>query len=263
MGYLALLRLPGFLEQSGRQPEGTLLTFLAEAWQYSQLQKKALDSVPETAGLTQTFDKLFNRLLDRMEKTSPDFSQICQWFKTPPGDLLETQSVQSMYPLMEVAIKNNWIAVLYDPATQGLISDCLTFWGANGQHELVEKTVISLSQGLTGDSIERQLALTHLMDARPWVRHPQLLDEIFGKLNLLLANETKSGALQFALLLAWDLMEPSLENNRETQVMNLMATLHFHADEDSSPFMERSHIARHWLFERSTPEVIRRLVHCA
>src|SRR6185295_3413397 len=33
--------------------------------------------------------------------------------------------------------------------------------------------------------------------------------------------------------------------------------------EDVEAFPERSHIARHWLFERSTPELIRRFVYCA
>ncbi|HEY5038324.1 MAG TPA: HEAT repeat domain-containing protein, partial [bacterium] len=50
---------------------------------------------------------------------------------------------------------------------------------------------------------------------------------------------------------------------REKPVLTLLSTLHFHADEDITAFPERSHIARHWLFERSTPELTRRFVRCA
>jgi hypothetical protein len=48
-----------------------------------------------------------------------------------------------------------------------------------------------------------------------------------------------------------------MEKGQELPVLTLLSTLHFHADEDISTFPERSHIARHWLFERSTPELIR------
>jgi hypothetical protein len=240
-----------------------LLSFVAEAWQFSQLQKKAIGSSPEMAGLTQSFEKLFDRLLDRMEKTSPEFKSIYQWFKTPPGELLENQVVFSMYPLVEVAVKNGWTSVLFDPTTEGLVNDCLTYWGANGKHELVEKTVGCLAEGLSGDISERSLALTHLMDARPWVRNPELLEKVLGQLNSLLANETYPSLYQSSLLLAWDLMGYAMENGKESSVLTLLSTLHFHADEDNSTFPERSHIARHWLFERSTPELVRRFVHCA
>jgi hypothetical protein len=89
------------------------------------------------------------------------------------------------------------------------------------------------------------------------------LERVLRELNSLLAKETQPSLYQSALLLSWDLIEPALGASREAPVLNLLATLHFHADEDSSPFPERTSIARHWLFEKSTPQLILRLVRCA
>jgi hypothetical protein len=240
-----------------------LLSFVAEAWQFSQIQKKSIASSAESAELAQSFEKLFDRLLDRLEKSSPEMRNIYDWFKTPPGDVMDNQVALSMYPLLEVAVKNGWTSVLFDPATEGLVNECLAYWGANGKHELVEKTVGSLADSLGGDALERQLALTHLMDARPWVNNLDLAQKVLTQLNQLLANETSPSLYQSALLLAWDLVHPLLDGGREQPVLSLLSTLHFHADDDLSSFPDRSHIARHWIFERSTPELIRRFVRCA
>jgi hypothetical protein len=258
----SLTAAPDILEVEGKTGEA-LLSFVAEAWQFSQMQKRGLSRSPEAAELTKSFEKIFDRLLDRMEKSSPEFKNIYQWFKTSSGELMEDQVITAMFPLMEVAVKNNWTAILFDPATEGLVNDCLTHWGANGKHELLEKTVIYLAEGLNGDTLERHLALTHLRDARPWVGTPELLEKVLGRLNSLLANETFPALYQSALLLAWDLMEPAMEKGLEQPVLTLLSTLHFHADEDITTFPERAHIARHWLFERSTPELTRRFVRCA
>src|SRR5207245_1672425 len=86
--------------ESSAKTNEALLGFVAEAWQYSQLQKKNIGASPEMVGLTQSFDKLFDRLLDRMEKASPEFKDVYQWFKSPPAGLLENQVVMAMYPLM-------------------------------------------------------------------------------------------------------------------------------------------------------------------
>jgi hypothetical protein len=249
-------------ETEARSSEA-LLSFVAEAWQYSQLQKKNLNASPEMTGLALSFEKLFDRLLDRMEKSSPEFSHIYQWFRTPQGELIQGHVASSMYPLLEVAVRNNWMAILFDPATEGLVNECLAYWGANGKQELVEKAVHCLAQSLSGDSFERQLALTHLMDARPWVRQSTLVREVLDHLNSLLATETTPGLYQTALLLAWDLMEPAMADGNEQSALTLLSTLHFHADEDIASFPERASIARHWLFERSTPDLIRRFVLCA
>ncbi len=250
-------------DSSADETNKALLSFIAEAWQFSQLQRKALEETPEVANLLQSFDKLFDRLLDRMQKSSPAFKNIYAWFKTPQGELLEGDAIISMYPLLETAIRNNWTSVLFDPSTEGLVNDCLAYWGANGEHELVEKTVTALAEGLNGDGLERQLSLNHLMDARPWVRNPELLEKVLDQLNSLLANETYPGIYQSALLLAWDLMEPAMELEKDQPALTLLSTLHFHADEDVAAFPERSHIARYWLFEHFTPELIRRFVYCA
>ena len=239
------------------------LSFVAEAWQFSQLQKRALGDAPGMAALVLSFDRLFERLLDRMEKASPEAASIYQWFKAPPGELLESQAVFAMYPLLEVAVLNGWTSVLFDPATEGLVNDCLAYWGANGRHDLVERTVRCLAEGLSGDTTERGLALTHLMDARPWVSHAELVDVVLNQINSLLAHETYASLYQSGLLLAWDLLGPAMLNRQEPAVLSLLSTLHFHADEDTAAFPERCHIARHWLFERSTPELVRRFIQCA
>jgi hypothetical protein len=240
-----------------------LLGFVAEAWQFSQIQRRTLGTSTEMSHLLETFDQLFNRLLDRMEKSSPDFKNIYAWFKNPTGDFLADGEATSMYPLLEIAIKNGWPSVLFDPATEGLVSDCLTYWSNNNQQSLIEKTVFSLADGLRGNPMERQLALTHLMDARPWVKNAKLVEKVLDQLNVLIASEVYPGTYQSALLLAWDLVEAALDLNKEQPVLTLLATLHFQADDEASTFPECSSIARHWLYERSTPELIRRLVNCA
>ena len=153
--------------------------------------------------------------------------------------------------------------MLFDPATEGLVSDCLTHWGNNNQQDLIEKTVFSLADGLRGNPMERQLALTHLMDARPWVKNAKLVEKVLDQLNALIASEVYPGTYQSALLLSWDLVEAALDLNIEQPVLTLLATLHFQADDEVAAFPECSIIARHWLYERSTPELIRRLVNCA
>ncbi|HUO57676.1 MAG TPA: HEAT repeat domain-containing protein [bacterium] len=240
-----------------------LLSFVAEAWQYSQLQKRNLGASAEMSDLAQSFSKLFGRLLDRMESVTPDFKNIYQWFKSPPGQLMENETVTAMFPLLEVAMKNDWSAVLFDPATEGLVNDCLTYWGANGRHDLVEKTVCCLSDALGGGLLERPLALNHLMDARPWVRNPELLERVLDRLNSLMAHETEPSLYQSALLLAWDLMDAAVDAGRDRAALTLLATLHFHCDDDNEGFPDRSRIARHWLYERSTPERIRRFSRLA
>lgn len=248
----------------GPQTQEALLSFVAEAWQHAQLQKKNAGASPEMNNLTESFDRLFDRLLDRMEKTSPEFSNIHQWFSAPQGSLLETQVSAAMVPLLESAVKNEWMAVLFDPATEGLVGECLAYWGANGKEELVEKTVGYLAERLGGDAFERQLALAHLMDARPWVRNAPLLKKVLSRLNKLLAEENSAGLYQTALLLAWDLVEPALAwSLEEEESLNLLAILHFHTDDESAPFPERQRIARYWLFERSTPDLIRRFAFSA
>ena len=250
-------------KSEGERTNEALLSFVAEAWQFSQVQKKSLTASAESAELARSFEKLFDRLLDRLEKTTPEMRNIYNWFKASPGDLLDEQVATSMYPLLEAAVKNNWTSVLFDPATEGLVNECLAYWGANGKHELVDRTVGCLADSLGGDARERQLALTHLMDARPWVNNVDLAQKVLTQLNQLLANETSPSLYQSALLLAWDLVDPLMEGGREQPVLTLLSTLHFHADEELPSFPDRSRIARHWLFERSTPEMIRRFVRCA
>ncbi len=247
----------------GAPTQEALLSFVAEAWQHAQLQKKNINASPEMADLSESFERLFDRLLDRMEKTSPQFSNIHQWFNARQGAFLENQMTASMVPLLEAAVQNGWTAVLFDPATEGLVGECLASWGANGKEELVEKTVGCLAERLLGDPFERQLALAHLMDARPWVRNADLLRKVLDRLTRLLAAESSPGLYQTALLLAWDLLVPALAGGGGEEALNLLSTLHFHADEESPAFAERSRIARHWLFERSTPDLVRRFVDCA
>ncbi len=247
----------------GPATQETLLSFVAEAWQHAQLQKKNIGASPEMANLSESFDRLFDRLLDRMEKTSHQFSDIRQWFNAPHGTFLENQVTASMVPLLEAAVQNGWMAVLFDPATEGLVGECLALWGANGREDMVEKTVGCLAERLVGDPFEKQMALAHLMDARPWARNAALLRKVLDRLNRLLAQETSPGFYQTALLLGWDLLEPALAGGGEEEALNLLSTLHFHADEENPAFPERSRIAHHWLFERSTPDLIRHLVYFA
>ncbi len=247
----------------GDAAQETLLTFLAEAWQYAQLQRRQASTSSESAALAHSFEKLFDRLLDRVENNNPGFESIARWFKAGDGELLGKDTAEAMVPLMETAVTHGWTSVLFDPSTAGLVNDCLAHWGSEGKAELVEKTVNSLAEGLRGDRYERELALTHLMDARPWVHRTELVDKVLENLNHLLGSETSPSLYQSGLLLAWDLVEPALETTNESHILTLLATLHFHADEDHPSFPDRNRIARHWLFERSTPDLVRKLASCA
>ncbi|HVZ80092.1 MAG TPA: HEAT repeat domain-containing protein [bacterium] len=249
-------------EPADRTPE-MLLSFLAEAWQFAQLQKKNLGEGSDPGFMMRSFDKLFDRLLDRVEKTSPELANIAQWFRTPEGQLLDTETIQAMFPLLEVAVRNHWTAVLYDPATEGLVNECLAYWDSKGRKDLVEGTVRCLAQGLQGSRLEKHLALTHLMDARPWFKNPDLSREVLGSLTRLLGEEKVPGHYQSALLLAWDLLEPALAASHDREVLALLTTLHFHAEEDIADFPERAGIARQWIYGRSTPDMVRRFARLA
>jgi hypothetical protein len=239
-----------------------LLSFVAEAWQFSQLQKRSVRELPSAESLSRSFDQIFNRLLERAERSSPTFSGIAQWFKAPAGEFLEKGSVQAMLPLLETAVRNGWTSVFFDPATEGLVGEALTQWGSAGRHDLLETSVIRLAEALGDDGTERRLALSHLMDARPWAADPKLVEAVLGRLVGRLASETDPADYQSALLLAWDLLEPALESGLEKEAVALLSTLHFHAEETEPEHRERTRIARHWLFERSTPRLARKLVEC-
>jgi hypothetical protein len=254
---------PHFPEEPADRTPEMLLSFVAEAWQFSQLQKRNLSQGSDPASMMRSFNKLFDRLLDRIEKVSPDLANIAQWFRTPEGQLLETETTQAMFPLLEVAVRNNWTAVLYDPATEGLVNECLAYWDSHGQKDLVEHTVRCLAQGLKGTSLEKQLAMSHLMDARPWIKNSEVTREVLAGLIQLLGEERVPGHYQSALLLAWDLLEPAMAAGHDSEVLSLLTTLHFHADEDLNDFRERAPIARHWLYERSTPDLTRRFARLA
>jgi len=252
------LPVPEALPVAAPAVDEALLGFVAEAWQYSLSQRTAAGT-----GSDESFQKLFFRLLDRLEGTSPGLSEITRWFKAPEGEWVEGTTELAMMPLMEVALRNGWTSVLFDPTTEGLVSDCLAHWGSDGKEDLVEKAVSRLSEGLSGTPTEKQLALAHLQDPRPWVSNPALVEKVLSRLNALLASETLAGPYQSALLLAWDLSGPALSSGKDGSVLTLLSTLHFHADENEASFPERSRIARHWLFERSNPDLVRRLAFCA
>ncbi len=238
-----------------------LLGLLAEAWQYSQVLKRYKTAHPETQALDQAFDRLFTRMLTKLENLSPEFTAIHDWFTTPEGEPLQNPMVESMRPLMEVAVQNGWTSILGDPATEGLVVDCLTTWGATGKHDLVEKTVTALSESLLRPN-EKRLALIHLRDSRPWIRNPQILRIVLRRLVNMIAGEAEAATYQTALLLAWDLLEPAIETlkNEPDPVLALLSTLQLHAEDDAPLFKERPQIARYWLYEKTHSEMMRRLV---
>jgi hypothetical protein len=54
------------------QNHQALLDFAEESWEFFQTHQKKLQSLLETKDLNEDFDRLFKRLLDRMEKTFPE-----------------------------------------------------------------------------------------------------------------------------------------------------------------------------------------------
>ncbi|HVM32584.1 MAG TPA: hypothetical protein VMU88_05575 [bacterium] len=242
-----------------------LLASVAEAWHFSRLLKKTPGATEDKPATDKAYSQFFNHLLDRLETAAPDLKGIVQWFRTSQGEVVDNDAVLAMMPLMEIAVRHQWTVVLFDPATEGLVNDCLGLWSAQGKGDLVEKTVTALAEGLNRTESERRVALTHLMDARPWVANPSLLGKVLEQLCQLLGAEKNPGLYQSALLSAWDLVEPALQTHNESSALSLFSTLHFHADDDepSAAFPERASIARHWLFERSNPELIRQMTLCA
>ncbi len=243
------------------QENDVLMDFLAEAWQFSRLLRKTTPSTPQSLELVSAFDRLFDRLLGHMAETSPELEKISNWFKKPEGN--DDNPPEALFSLLEVAVQKDWTSVLLDPGTRELVGRCLAHWGANGRHELVEKTVFRLAEGLRGPTEEKQVALAHLADARPWIHQTGLLEKALEGLTSALAGETLAGLYQTELLLAWDLVVPALDASKEDPALALLSTLHFHCEEDASPFPERASIARHWLFEKSTPPLTLRLARCA
>jgi hypothetical protein len=251
-------------ELTARDRSGVLLELLAEAWQYSQLLKRHKYSHPEADPIDRAFDRLFRRMLTKLEGVSPEFGSIQEWFSTPEGEALPERVALSMVPLMETALRNGWTSVMCDPSTEGLVTDCLAEWGANGKHELVERAVTALSESLLRPG-EKRLALSHLRDSRPWIRNTPLVATVLRRLVRAVAEEWEPATYQTALLLAWDLMEPAIEGlkSEPDAVLSLVATLQLHAEDETPPFRDRPVIARHWLFERTRPETMSRLVMMA
>ena len=54
------------------QNHQALLDFAEESWRFFHTEQKIMKSSPEMNRLTEDFDQLFKRLMDRMEKTLPD-----------------------------------------------------------------------------------------------------------------------------------------------------------------------------------------------
>lgn len=248
-------------ELSVRDRTELLLGLLAEAWQYSQTLKRHKSAHPEAEPIDRAFDRLFNRMLAKLEAVSPEFGSIHEWFATPEGDTLTDQAVSSMVPLLETAVRNGWTSVMCDPATEGLVTDCLAEWGSTGKHELVERAVLALSESLLRPG-EKRLALSHLRDSRPWIRNPELLAIVLRRLVKCIAGEWDPGTYQTALLLAWDLLPTAIETlgAEPEPVLSLLSTLQLHAEDEMPPFQERPVLARHWLYERTDPALLKRLV---
>ena len=241
-----------------------LLELLAEAWQYSQLLKRHKSAHPEADPLDRVFDRLFNRMLSKLEAVSPKFGAIHDWFSTPEGETVEERTVEGMFLLMEAAVKNGWTSVMCDPATEGLVTDCLATWGSTGKHALVERAVEALSESLLRPD-ERRLAISHLRDSRPWIRNADLLATVLRRLVRMIAGEWDPAMYQTALLLAWDLLEPAIAllKSDPQPVLALLSTLQLHAEDETPSFKDRPNIARHWLYEKTNSEMMRQLVMLA
>jgi len=242
-----------------QDPDG-LVALVAEAWQLSQAVNHHMKENPQAQVFAKVFQRFFQHLLDRIGGLSPELGAIQGWFQCPQGEPVEDHMESAMKSLLSTAVSHGWTAVLYDPSTSGLVSECLAEWGANGRHELVEKTVEALAKGLQGSEVDRELALTHLMDSRPWVGNTRLLQVILDRLTAQLSEETDPALYQKGLLIAWDLLEPALEAQHTTSVLALLATLHMHADDEAPAFAERPALVRHWILGKSSPELVRRLV---
>jgi len=241
----------------------SMLVLVAEGWQLSRQVQHHLVETPQARAFLQLFRRFFAHFLDRISTVSGEMESIQGWFKIPEGDEVKAPMEDAMRDLLAVAVEKGYTDVLYDPAAAGLVSECLAHWGATGQHDLVEQTVGALARGLQRDVQDRELALTHLMDSRPWVSNSHLVGVILDRLTAQLSEETNPGLYQKGLLIAWDLLEPAVEANLETQVLSLLSTLHLHADDEAPLFRERPALVRQWILGKSRPELIRSLVALA
>jgi hypothetical protein len=86
---------------------------------------------------------------------------------------------------------------------------------------------------------------------------------ILDRLTAQLSEETNPGLYQKGLLIAWDLLEPAVEADLENQVLALLSTLHLHAEDEAPAFPERPAIVRQWIYGKSSPDLVRKLVGLA
>ena len=240
-----------------------MLVLVAEAWQLSRQVERHLADTPQARTFMHVFRSFFGHLLDRVGAVSSEMESIQGWFRCPEGDQVETKVEDAMRDLLAVAMEKGYTDVLYDPAAAGLVSECLAHWGATGRHDLVEQTVQVLARGLQRDVDVRECALTHLMDSRPWVSNSRLVGDLLDRLTAQLSEETHPGLYQKGLLIAWDLLEPAVEAGLENQVLGLLSTLHLHADDEAPLFPERPALVRQWIYGKSNPDLVRKLVDLA
>lgn len=245
-------------------PELTsMLTLVAEAWQLSHQVGKHLQETPQAKVFQALFHRFFRHFLHRLGTVSGELESIQGWFHCPEGEEVAAQTEEAMRGLLAVAIKKGYTGVLYDSSAEGLVSDCLSHWGATGEHELLERTVEALAKGLQLDPDERELSLTHLMDSRPWVSNTRLVGILLDHLTSQLSEETVPSLYQKGLLMAWDLLEPALRGGLEQQVLALLSTLHLHADDEAPAFPDRPALVRQWIYGKSNPDLVRDLVALA
>jgi hypothetical protein len=241
----------------------SMLVLVAEAWQLSRQVEQHLVDTPQARVFMTVYRRFFHHFLERLGTVSGEIEAIQGWFHCPEGEEVEAHMEDAMRELLSVAMEKGYTGVLYDPAAAGLVSECLAHWGAEGKHELLAKTVEALAKGLQGEPEERELALTHLMDSRPWVSNVHLVGVILDRLTAQLSEETVPGLYQKGLLISWDLLEPAMEAGLENQVLGLLSTLHLHADDEAPTFKERPALVRQWILGKSRPDLVRELVRLA
>jgi hypothetical protein len=240
-----------------------MLVLVAEAWQLSRQVERHLADTPQASTFMHVFRSFFGHLLDRIGAVSGEMESIKDWFHCPEGENVEIKVEDAMRDLLAVAMEKGYTDVLYDPAAAGLVSECLAHWGASGRHDLLEQTVEALARGLQRDVDVRELSMTHLMDSRPWVSNRHLVSNILDHLTAQLSEETNPGLYQKGLLIAWDLLEPAVEVGLENQVLGLLSTLHLHAEDEAPLFPERPALVRQWIYGKSNPDLVRKLVALA
>jgi hypothetical protein len=253
----AITVIPPVTENS---TQATVLKAIALGWnQLVALQRESSISLKHLQ-LKLAMQQLFSYFLNQVSKIGDSFQYINDWFNTPTGDLLQENQMEPMIQLVESCIQNHWMNVLKEPATVGLINECILHWEQQQKYFLIRSCLFQLIKNLQSTPTDRLLALNHLQDSRPWIKNPRWVHLILKNLIIQLSKETDDSLYQTELLLIWDLLDMAIQFSMSKLIFHLFFTFHSHIENDQPATLERRQMIRVWLLKKLNPILIQKII---